>query len=81
MAPILDDTLAAFEQQVTIAAQVGQIENAAFRKALLVSMLDGLSACAYPNEPRSGHRFRTFVSNFGNWRDSERVSMPLVEGC
>jgi hypothetical protein len=77
MAPTLDETLAAFQRQVrTLADQVGQIENAEFRKALYVSMLDGLSACAYPNETRSGHRFRTFVLNIGNWKDGERVSLP-----
>ena len=77
MAPNLDETLAAFERQVrTLADQVRQIENVAFRKALYISMLDGLSACAYPNETRSGHRFRTFVSVIGNWRDGERVSLP-----
>ena len=66
--------LAAFQRQVTtIADQVRQIENTSFRKALYVSMLDGLSACAYPNETRSGHRFRTFVLNFGTWRDSVRI--------
>ena len=76
MAPTLDETLAAFQRQVrTLADQVRQIENSAFRKALYVSMLDGLSACAYPNETRSGHRFRTFVLNIGNWKNGERVSL------
>lgn len=77
MAPTLEETLAAFQRQVrTLADQVRQIENEAFRKALYVSMLDGLSACAYPNETRSGQRFRSFVLNIGNWRDGERVSLP-----
>jgi hypothetical protein len=77
MGPILNDTLTAFQQQVrTLADQVRQVENPAFRKALYISMLDGLSACAYPNETKSGYRFRTFVLDIGNWKDGERVSLP-----
>lgn len=77
MAPTLEEALTAFQRQVrTLADQVRQLENEAFRKALYVAMLDGLSACAYPNETRSGQRFRSFVLNIANWRDGERVSLP-----
>ena len=76
-APPLNATLIALQRQVrALADEVCQIENATFRKALYVSMLDGLSACAYPNDTNSGHRFRTFVSSIGNWGDGERISLP-----
>jgi hypothetical protein len=39
-------------------------------------MLDGLSACAYPDERKSGRRFKTFVREIGNWTDGERISLP-----
>jgi hypothetical protein len=77
MVPSLDDVLDAFQKQVEhLAAQVAQVGNEAFRKALYVAMVDGLSACAYPNEKKAGHRFRTFVVNIANWKDGERVSLP-----
>jgi hypothetical protein len=77
MAPTLEDVLAVFQRQVeTLVDQVAQVGNGAFRKALYVSMLDGLSGCAYPNETRSGQRFRTFILDIANWRDGERISLP-----
>lgn len=77
MAPTSDELLAAFGQQVeTLANQVGQVENPFFRKALYVSMLDGLSACAYGTDMKSGKRFRTFILEIGGWTDGERISLP-----
>ena len=56
-APPPSATLMAFQRQVrALADEVCRIENATFRKALYVSMLDGLSACAYPCDTNSGHR-------------------------
>ena len=77
MAPTLDDILDTFQKQVeALVAEVAQVQNKAFRKALYVSMLDGLSACAYPNETKSGQRFKTFVLDVAGWKDGERVSLP-----
>jgi Mg2+ and Co2+ transporter CorA len=77
MAPTLDEILDAFNRQVeTLVDQVQQVENAVFRKALYVSMLDGLSACAYGNDMTSGERFRTFILQIGGWTNGERISLP-----
>jgi hypothetical protein len=76
MAPGLDDILDAFRNQVTtLIDQVAQIDNEVFRKALYVSMIDALSACAYDGM-RPGDRFMRFVLEIGNWMDGQRVSLP-----
>src|SRR5579862_3808401 len=76
MAPGMVDVLDAFRNQVTtLIDQVARIDNEVFRKALYVSMIDALSACAY-DSMRPGDRFRRFVLEIGNWRDGERVSLP-----
>jgi hypothetical protein len=77
MAPTFDETINAFGAQVRVLVdQVCEIRNRAFRKALYVSMLDGLSACAYGDSMRPGIRFRTFVLQIGGWTDGERISLP-----
>lgn len=77
MAPTLDEILDAFHRQAeTLVDQVQQIGNAVFRKALYISMLDGLSACTYGNAMGSGDRFRTFILQIGGWTDGERISLP-----
>lgn len=77
MAPTLDETLDAFHRQVqTLVDQVQQIGNKVFRKALYVSMLDGLSACAYPDERKAEDRFQNFILRISNWTDGERISLP-----
>src|ERR1022692_236598 len=76
MAPSMDDVLDGFRKQVaTLIDQVAQIDNEVFRKAMYVSMIDALSACAYDGM-RPGERFKRFVREIGNWRDAERVSLP-----
>src|SRR5437899_2204031 len=76
MTPGLDDILDAFRNQVTtLIDQVAQIDNEVFRKALYVSMIDALSACAYDGM-RPGDRFMRFVLEIGNWMDGQRVSLP-----
>lgn len=77
MAPTLDQIIDTFGGQVqNLSDQVGQIGNEAFRKALYLSMIDGLSACAYGDSMRPGTRFRTFVLQVAGWTDGERVSLP-----
>lgn len=77
MTVTLDEILDAFRRQVqTLVDQVQQIGNAVFRKALYISMLDGLSVCAYGDAMRSGDRFRTFILQIGGWTDGERISLP-----
>jgi len=75
----VDESLTDFHQKViTLADQVCQIGNGAFRKALYVSMLDGLSVCADPDadETKSGDRFRAFLLDIAKWKDGERISLP-----
>ncbi len=77
MTPTFDDELAAFKDRVeALIAEVARVENVAFRKALYISMLDGLSGCAYPNETKSGKRFKAFVLEIAGWADGERVCLP-----
>jgi hypothetical protein len=75
--PTLDETLDFFHRQVQrLVDQVPQVENKTFRKALYISMLDALSACAYPDETKAGCRFQNFILNIGKWKDGERISLP-----
>jgi len=77
MMPSLDDMLDAFQRQVKVLVdEVQPVRNGVFRKVLYVSMLDALSACAYPHEKKSWRRFQTFVLNIGKWTDGERISLP-----
>jgi len=77
MTSTLDEILDVFRKQVQkLLDQVQQVENEVFRKALYISMLDGLSACAYGNAMRSGDRFRDFILQIGGWTDGERISLP-----
>jgi hypothetical protein len=73
----LDEKLDFFHRQVQrLVDQVPQVENKTFRKALYISMLDALSACAYPDETKAGSRFQNFILNVSKWKDGERISLP-----
>ncbi|MBZ5626027.1 MAG: hypothetical protein LAQ69_46170, partial [Acidobacteriia bacterium] len=77
MAPSLDQIIDAFGRQVqALVDQAREIGNGVFRKALYISMLDGLSACAYGDSMQPGARFRTFVLQIAGWTDGERISLP-----
>lgn len=50
-----------------------------FRQTLLVSILDTLSKCRYPTETRNSVRFKTFIRNFSNWPDYNKVSLTQLQ--
>lgn len=46
------------------------------KKILYVAFVDSLSALVYPAYSQNRSRFTEFVTRFGNWANSERVSTP-----
>ncbi|NQU83385.1 MAG: hypothetical protein HQ536_01610 [Parcubacteria group bacterium] len=50
-----------------------------FKKILYCTIVDTLSKCAHPQKTDNGKRFRDFVSEFGNWDERNKVSLPQLK--
>ena len=61
--------------------EISSIKNGLHQKILLVSILDTLSRARFPNERRHKKRFISFIKEYTNWPDKNRVGLYQLLLC
>lgn len=60
--------------------EIGKIANVTYahqyQKMLFLSAMDALARARWPKEPSNKKRFTDFVSEFSDWSEGQRISLP-----
>lgn len=59
-------------------AEIEKIESRILKKVLFVSVLDSLSNLMESDTTGNKINFTKFIRNFANWKDSQKISLPLL---
>lgn len=77
---MLEESITEFAERVrSLVDAVNTLQNSSFQKVLYLVFIDGLSSHRFPDHHNSGDRFVRFVSAYGEWLDSVRVSLPQAD--
>ncbi|KYZ77184.1 hypothetical protein AXX12_03360 [Anaerosporomusa subterranea] len=58
--------------------KVKELNNKLYQKIIYVTILDALGRARYPKKSPSD-RMKTFVRNYGNWADKDKISLVQLE--
>lgn len=57
---------------------IDQLQKEHYRRTLLLSLLDTLSKCAYPNEKKNRERFVRLIDEYSKWEYKDYISLPQL---
>jgi hypothetical protein len=61
--------------------EIKAITDPTFKRILLLSLLDALARCAYPNMKINRDRFVCLIDSFTQWSDKDRYSLQQLKFC
>lgn len=78
---ITEDITAFFARVSDTQTTIEAITDPFFKRALLLSLLDTLARCAYPNTRKNRDRFVGLIDAYSQWSDRDRYSLRQLHFC